>query len=255
MTQPQLIGILNITDNSFSHDGTIETGTDPLEKAHQLIASGAALLDVGAEATNPWASPLTNVEEWARLEPVLGNLIEAYPGRISLDTHHPETAEKALRLGLVILNDVTTFRDPAMVALAVEYQTRCIVSHMPFAAPSIQVAHEGPNVDSVYTVRDDLLTRAEEMIAQGVLKKNIILDPGIGFGKTMETNYNLLKFAELVPDFSVLIGHSRKRFIADHWGVEKTDVRANVTAGRIAARAGAKYLRVHDPENYVSLTK
>lgn len=250
----QLVGILNITPDSFSDGGKFTNPYEALIQTKRLFDDGAAWVDVGAEATNPSvAAPLSPEEEWQRLEPVLPRLLDLYPGRISLDTYHSETAAKALALGNVILNDVTTFRDPHMIELAVRHGVRCIVSHLPFSASSIAEAHRNPTVDSIYTVKEELLERVNQMVYAGVSGKNIILDPGIGFGKTMAANYRLLHFASLVPRFPVIIGHSRKRFIEDHYGTEKTSVESNLRAGRIACRAGARYLRVHDPANYANL--
>lgn len=251
-----LVGILNVTPDSFSDGGKFINPTDALEQADRLIKQGASIIDVGAEATNPFVEPIAAREEIQRLETILPDLVEKFPGRISVDTHHPETAEYALGLGRVIINDVTTFRNPALVEVVVRYQARVIASHMPLAAQTIKQAHadESIRVDSIYTVRDELLQQINLLVSAGLVAKNIIADPGIGFGKTMRTNYNLLKFAELLPDVPVLIGHSRKRFIAEYMGAaDKADLATNQRAARIAVRAGARYLRVHDPENYLSL--
>lgn len=246
----QLIGILNVTPDSFS-DGTTDLSVDTLlDRAKQLLADGADLIDVGAEATNPFVKPLTPDEEWNRLQTFLPALLAAYPGKVSLDTYHPETAARALEVAPVIINDVTTFRDPEMIKLAAQHNVRCIVSHLPFSATSIADAHKHATMNTVEAVKTELLQRRDEMITAGVKPENIILDPGIGFGKTMELNQKLLEFAKEVPGIPVLIGHSRKRFL----GENRFDIEPNLAAARKAITAGAQYLRVHDPKNYRDLT-
>ncbi len=143
-------------------------------------------MDVGAESTRPGATPLSAEEEWSRLEKILQRLIKKYPGKISLDTYHPSTAAKALKLGDVIINDITGLSDPKMVELITTHKARCVVSHLPAATP--QAAHSGKLVDDVRQVADDLLNKAAELEEKGLPKANIILDPGIGFGKTPELN-------------------------------------------------------------------
>jgi dihydropteroate synthase len=197
---------------------------------------------VGAEATNPYVKPLSWQTEWKRLQALLPALLKAFPGKISLDTYHPETAAKALEIGTVIINDVTTFRDRQMIDLAVKHQTVCIVSHIPFSARSTANAHKNVTMDSVASVTAELLQRRNEMIQAGVKAENIILDPGIGFGKTMELNQKLVEFAREVPGIPVLIGYSRKRFL----GEKRFEIEPNLAAARQAIATKAQYLRVHD---------
>ena len=252
-----LVGVLNVTPDSFSDGGRYVTPEAALDQANLLIKNGAGLLDVGAEATNPFVEPINAEEEIRRLTPILPKLLDKYPGQIMVDTYHPETAEYALNLGRVIINDVTTFRNPDMIDVVVRHQARVVVSHMPLAATSIKQAHQDERirVDSIYTVRDELLEQIHKLVNAGLLAKNIIGDPGIGFGKTMKTNRDLLTFADLLTDVPIMIGHSRKRFIEEAMGApDKTDVATNQRAGRIVARTRARYLRVHDPENYQDLT-
>lgn len=240
----KLVGILNVTPDSFYDGGKFVGIRDALRHAKELFDEGADMVDIGAEATNPWAAPITSDEEWKRLELVLPELIRAYPGKISLDTYHPETAERALQIGPVIINDVTMFRDPAMIAVAAQFKAHCIVSHIP--DKTIQEAHANADVSDVTIVRDELLAKRDELIHAGVPAENIILDPGIGFGKTMELNIELLRFAERVPGIPVMIGHSNKRVIAVMSGKDKTDIEANLAAAQIAMDSGAVYLRVHN---------
>ncbi len=236
----RLVGILNITPDSFSDGGLYVEAQAALQKTIQLFGDGAGLVDVGAESTRPGAQPLTAKQEWQRLSQILQQLIEQYPEQISVDTYHPETAAHALGLGDVIINDVTGMGNPAMMKLVTEHKARCIISHLPAASP--QAAHAGKLVNDAQQVVSELLSKAEELQQKGLPKGHIILDPGIGFGKTEELNWKLLKFAKEVPDYPVMIGYSRKRFL----GEQRMELEPNLKAGRIAIEAGAAYLRVHD---------
>lgn len=246
---PKLVGILNVTPDSFSDGGQFNTPTEAIAKAKQLIAEGAYLIDVGAESTRPNATVLTPAEEWQRLEPILKVLIPTFPGKISLDSYHPETFKKAFKIGPVIINDVTGLNNPAMVKVAQEFKPRVIISHLP--GRDIQAAHQLMPVNDVEQVRRDLVAKAQMLIHKGLPKSRIILDPGIGFGKTPETNQALLKFANLVPDYAVMIGHSRKRFLGEH----RMELAPNLAAAKIAIASGAQYLRVHDVAGHKQLLK
>ena len=218
-----------------------------LKQADKLFKDGAALVDVGAESTRPNATPLTDEEEWTRLEPVLASLLAKYPGKISLDSYHPATARRALALGPVIVNDVTGFSSPGMLALVRDLHPRVIVSHLP--GTDIQTAHRTAPVTRMEQVRSELLAKAHELEVLGLPREHIILDPGIGFGKSMELNKQLLAFAEQVPGYQVMIGHSRKRFL----GEQRMELAPNLEAAKIAVAHGAAYLRVHDVAGHAPL--
>lgn len=236
----QLVGILNITPDSFSDGGLYTDFETAVSQAEQMFADGASFVDVGAESTRPGAEQLTPSEEWHRLAPVLTELVAHYPTQISVDTYHPETAEMALELGDVIINDVTGMNNPGMVEVVAQHKARCIISHLPGA--NIQEAHQQAPVSTVEQVKNDLLERAALLESKGVPRQNIWLDPGIGFGKTMELSRQLLEFAKEVPGYQVMIGYSRKRFL----GENRMEIQPNIEAGRVAIAAGAAYLRVHD---------
>lgn len=266
----QLMAVINTTAQSI--DAEHRTIEDPVERARQAFRDGAHWVDIGGQATNPWADEGSSDEEWNSIEPVLVQLLDEFPGRVSLDTFRPSVAERALSLGNVILNDVTGFTDPVMVNLAVQHQTLCIVSHLPHAAKgNISWAHKHPQMDSETEVLDELLQRRRLMINAGIDPTNIILDPGIGFGKTKELNYRLLKFGQLMTDrlllqkldsqaldepvIKVMIGHSEKRMIADYFGGDKRETVANLRAALIAIHAQASYLRVHDVPAHAELIR
>lgn len=237
----QLVGILNVTPDSFSDGGKFFSPEDAITQADKLFAGGASLIDIGAQSTRPNAEIVSREDEWSRLEPILKVLISKYPGKISLDSHNVETIRHAWVIGPVIINDVTGFNNPAMVKLAVEFGAQVIISHFP-AGFTIQQAHELMPVTSVEQVKTDLLEKAKTLQSLGLPKGKIILDPGIGFGKLPEVNKELLKFAELVPEYQVMIGYSKKRFL----GENRMEIEPNLEAGKVAIAHGATYLRVHD---------
>lgn len=237
----KLVGILNVTPDSFSDGGQYFASEDALEHAASLFDEGADLVDIGAESTRPGAPQLTPDEEWSRLEKVLPELLKTYPGKLSLDTRHASTALSALALGDIIINDVTGMNNEAMREVVLQRMARVVISHLP--GTDIQVAHASTEpVSDIDVVRQDLLAQAEHLLQAGLPKEHIILDPGIGFGKTMELNSELLKFAELVPEYDVMIGYSRKRFL----GERRMELEPNLAAADVAIAHGAAYLRVHD---------
>ncbi|HSW85444.1 MAG TPA: dihydropteroate synthase [Candidatus Saccharimonadales bacterium] len=248
----QLVGILNITPDSFS-DGDLYLDPERAVKhAEQLFADGASLVDIGAESTRPGATPISYEVEWLRLKDVIKWFSTLYPGKLSLDTYHPETAKLALSIRDFIINDVTGNGNPAMVDVIVERQARCVIGHLPGPANTdIQAIHSGKQIDNIQQVIDELLSKAGKLEDKGLKRKNIILDPGIGYGKTHELNWQLLKFARHVPGYRVMIGYSRKRFLGD----KRMELKPNLAAGRIAIEAGAMYLRVHDVAGHRQLLK
>jgi len=240
MCMTQLVGILNITPDSFSDGDLYLDPEQAVKHAEQMFADGAALVDIGAESTRPGATPITAKEEWHRLQPIVDWFQALYPGRLSLDTYHPETVKVALGRRDFIINDVTGMNNPAMVDAVVTADTRVVISQLP--GTDIQAAHMGKLISSMQQVTDDLLAKADLLQSKGLNHSKIILDPGIGFGKTEELNWKLLEFAKQVPDYKVMIGYSRKRFLGD----KRMELETNLAAGRIAHAAGAAYLRVHD---------
>lgn len=270
-TQCETVGILNVTTNSFSDGGQYLTEDGRLyisrllDDARLMITAGTRYLDIGAEATNPWANPITPDAEWRVLQQVLPSLFQEFDGRLSLDTMHADTAKKALSMADVVLNDVMTFRDPALVAVAKQYKPICIVSHAPMEAHTIKEVHD-IKMDSKQQVIDELMQQVEMLIQAGVPPVSIIIDPGIGFGKTMHLNWELLTLAADLPDQAVMIGHSRKRFLAhdentgeplyktdeEKKSLQNSDER-NRHAAAIAIKSRARFIRVHEPALYKDL--
>lgn len=244
----ELVGILNVTPDSFSDGGLFMDPAAALKQADRLFHYGASIVDIGAESTKPNATPLSPADEWQRLEPVLKPLLAQYSGKISLDSHHPETHKRAFQVGPVIMNDVTGLNDPEMVQTVIELKPpKVIISHHPNIA--IQAAHRLQPVTTIQQVKNELLAKAHQLEQGGIKRDQIILDPGIGFGKTMELNWQLLSFAEQVSDYAVMVGYSRKRFLGEHRMV----LVPNLDAGEIAIKHGAHYLRVHDVAGHMPL--
>lgn len=245
----ELVGILNITPDSFSDGGRNISVEAALESARKMISDGASIIDVGAESTRPGAGEIGWAEEVARLSGFIEKAgDQGWP--LSLDTYHPQTVDWVSRkLANFIINDITGFRDPAMRDIAAETGNRVIVSHLPKVSPGIQDAHQKKPADSANQVVEELHSSTEKLIRAGVARDKIIVDPGIGFGKTKELNWKLLEFGLLMPRHEVMIGYSRKRFL----GEKHLEIEINRRAGKIAIDSGAKYLRVHDVLGHASL--
>ena len=245
------MGILNLTPDSFSDGGEHNDPAAAVRQAARLYTEGAAIVDVGAESTRPGAVPLSWEQEVLRLGPVLKELASRRRP-ISMDSYHPETVSWAHGLiGSFLINDVTGFASPAMRAVAAETASPVVVGHLPLSAGGdIQRAHQEKPVDSVAQVVDELNLRIVELVRAGVDDSLIIVDPGIGFGKTAPTNWELLRAAEHFPGRRVMVGYSKKRFL----GEARMDLRANLEAGQIAVDSGAAFLRVHDVAPHLSLS-
>lgn len=246
LSRPRIMGILNLTPDSFSDGGLYLDPEKALARAREMVAEGADLLDLGAESTRPGADPVPPEEEKRRLLPVLEAVLPlGVP--VSVDTRKPEVAEEALRLGAHLLNDVTGLRDERMVALAARYGVAAVVMHMPVPDPRAMMAHARYG-DVVAEVKAFLQTQAERALKAGV--PQVLLDPGFGFGKLLEHNLALLKRLEEIAALGhpVLVGLSRKRTIGELTGVEEPGKRVfgSVAAHLYAVLKGARILRVHD---------
>lgn len=236
----KLVGILNITPDSFSDGDLFLDPERAVRHAEKLFADGANLVDIGAESTRPGAIPISPAEEWQRLKFVLEWFSALYPGRLSIDTYHPQTAERALAMRDFMINDVTGMGNSKMADVIIEHQARYVIGHLP--GTDIQAAHKAKPIDSLQQVVDELLAKAALLEKRHLSHAKIILDPGIGFGKTDGLNHKLLEFAKQVPNYQVMVGYSRKRFLGD----KRMELETNLEAGRIAVAAGTAFIRVHD---------
>jgi dihydropteroate synthase len=246
MMPVQIMGVLNVTPDSFSDGGRFTQLDDALRHARQLIAEGAAILDIGGESTRPGAEPVPASEELRRVIPVLEALRQETAVRLSIDTRKPEVAEEAVRAGATLINDVTGLRDPAMMAVAARHNAGVVIMHMR-GTPRTMRGLTGYG-DVVAEVKEFLAARAAAARAAGI--SEILLDPGIGFAKTAAQSFELLRrlgeFEEL--GYPILIGPSRKSFLAAIPGMERAEDRLEGTLAAVAAGVlnGATIIRAHD---------
>ncbi len=247
---PVLVGALNVTPDSFSDGGDFLDPERAAARAATMLAEGAQIIDVGGESTRPGADPVLPEEEARRVVPVIRRIMAERPDAIvSIDTYRAGTAEAALEAGAGIVNDVTALRgDPRMAGVVADARCPVVLMHMLGEPKTMQ--RDPRYGDVVREVRDFLAARAERAAAAGVEEESIILDPGIGFGKTLEHNLMLLKHLGSVVElgFPVFVGVSRKSFIGRINGVEEAKERVfgTVAANVIACERGVTFFRVHD---------
>lgn len=247
---PVLMGILNVTPDSFSDGGDFLDPEKAAEQAAAMLDEGARIVDVGGESTRPGSEPVSPGEELNRVLPAIRGILEDRPDTvISVDTYRAATAAAALDAGAGIVNDVTALRgDPALVKLVAEAGCPVVLMHMLGEPKTMQ---QDPHYeDVVREVRDFLAGQAEHAEAAGVRPENLILDPGIGFGKTLDHNLALLNNLDAIVElgYPVLVGASRKRFIGGITGAEDARKRVSGTtaANVLAYERGATLFRVHD---------
>jgi dihydropteroate synthase len=246
--QPRIMGILNVTPDSFSDGGEWFGYDEAVEHARALVAEGADILDVGGESTRPGADPVSVAEELRRVIPVITAARET-GAQISIDTMKLEVAAAAVDAGATYVNDVTAFRhEPELAAFVAERSCDCCLMHMLGEPRTMQ---DDPRYDDVVDdIRAFLEERAAFAIGQGVPAERIMVDPGIGFGKTLEHNLELLRrLDEIVAlGFPVVIGTSRKSFLGRLTGRDDPHDRVAATLATtvLALERGASVFRVHD---------
>ena len=247
LDRPLVMGILNATPDSFSDGGLHEDPASAVAWGERMIAEGAAIVDIGGESTRPGSVDLAEAEELARVRPVVTRLAcEGVP--LSIDTRRAQVAAACIGAGASIINDVSGFRDAEMVDLAASCDAGLVVMHMLGDPSSMQVAPRYDNV--VREVGGYLLAQAAVLQAAGVAPERIALDPGIGFGKTLEHNLALLRAVPELAEygFPVLVGVSRKRFIGDISGEPEPRERlgGSIAAALQCVDRGAAVVRAHD---------
>ena len=260
-SMPLVMGIVNVTPDSFFDGGKHNTPDAAYEHAVTLLQQGATILDIGGESSRPGSEPVSEQEELDRVCPVVEALAQLSvisedldnPGNrkfyISVDTVKSKVAEESMKLGAHIINDISACTmDPEMMATVARTGASVVLNHMRGSFGKMQQDFK-PYTDVVQEVREELLVQAEKLIALGVKKEKICLDPGIGFGKTVQDNIDLMKSTDafLQDGYPVLIGTSRKSYIGKMPGLEKSDrLIPTVTAGIVADLGGASVIRVHD---------
>ncbi len=251
MSFPKIMGILNVTPDSFSDGGQFDSAASACSQAEALIASGADSIDIGGESTRPFAEPVSEKQELSRVIPAIRAIraIRAnHSTPISIDTTKAEVARQALESGANIINDISALRnDPAMLNLVQCCDVPIIIMHMQGCPGNMQVK---PQYDNLIT---EILAFFEERLAwldlNGIQRERITLDPGIGFGKSLDHNLSILKHIEEFKSLGcpLLLGHSRKRFIEDITGlpVEERDLPTAVVSA-LSYSAKVDIVRVHN---------
>lgn len=236
-----IMGILNVTPDSFSDGGLFAAAGAAVAHAYQMIEQGADIIDIGGQSTRPGHTPISPDEEWSRIQPVLSELCGNVSAPISVDTYYPEVAQRAAELGVEIFNDVTGFRDPLMRKYAAKYKVGCVVMH------DIQLDEAA---DACAELIDFYKRRTADCIADGIAPECICLDPGIGFGKSYEQNLQIAAQFErqCLDGYTMLAAASRKRVVGMSCGNPPFDQRCSGTIAIHTAciLGGAHIIRVHD---------
>lgn len=265
-----VMGILNVTPDSFSGDGIIAKGDTvkaSVEQAKEFLSNGADILDVGGESTRPGSQPVNAEAELERVLPVISAIAKELPDAlISIDTYKAKVAAAAFKAGAHILNDVWALRaDPELASVAAAFQVPVILMHNRSNPASVEVRAQLGNAyigsdyqDLIEDVKRELLVSVELAKKAGVAESHILLDPGIGFGKTREHNLELInRLAEIrALGFPILLGPSRKSFIGFTLDLP-ADQRVEGTAATVAVGIvrGADIIRVHDVKEMVRVAK
>lgn len=256
LSRPRVMGIVNVTPDSFSDGGRYASTRGALDRCEQLLVEGADILDIGGESSRPGTPPVSLEEERARVLPVLREAVHlGVP--VSVDTYKPELMSEVLDLGADIVNDIWALRRPGAVqAIAAHPQCGVCLMHMHGEPQTMQRSPmEG---DAVPQVRQFLQARTQALLALGVARNRIAWDPGIGFGKTVEQNFALLaRQAELLDaGYPVLAGWSRKSSLGTVTGQPVNDrLSASVAAALLSVERGARVVRVHDVKDTVAALK
>lgn len=265
-----MMGILNVTPDSFSGDGIIAKGDAvefAMKQAQDFLSNGADILDVGGESTRPGSEPVNAEEEMKRVIPVVSELRKNFPAAIiSIDTYKAGVAEEAIRAGANIVNDVWAFRaDPQIASVTAKYKTPVILMHNRSNPASVEVrerlggSYIGAEYDNlIEDVKRELLASVEIAVKAGVEEKLILLDPGIGFGKKREHNLELINRLDEIRSlgYPILLGTSRKSFIGFTLDLP-ADQRVEGTAATVAVgiTRGADIIRAHDVKEMARVAK
>ncbi len=250
------MGILNVTPDSFSDGGKFFTTNAAVAHGEKLVKEGAGIIDIGGESTQPFSEPVPSEEQIQRVVPVIRELSKRITVPISIDTTDASVAEAALGEGASIINDVGAMRlDAKMADVAVKYGVPVILMHMKGTPKNMQIT---PFYDDLLTeIKEFFLNVVKSAEAKGIKRSNIIIDPGIGFGKTFEHNLQIIKYLDTFKeiDLPVLLGPSRKAFIKNilkgHFGDKLFLKHSMVDAGTqpviaVSVLNGAHIVRVHD---------
>ena len=256
LDRTRVMGILNVTPDSFSDGGRYFDPDAALRHGLGLVEQGADLLDVGGESTRPGSDPVAANEEWRRIGPVIENLAKKVDIPLSVDTMKPDVAAKAIDAGASIVNDVSGMREPAMVRVVAESRAGAVVMHM-LGNPKTMQTH--PHYDDVVgEVSAFLVERIRALETAGAATEALAVDPGVGFGKTREHNLALLRNLDRIVALGhpVVVGVSRKSFIERIAGAGASDrLPGSLAAAALAVAQGVHVVRAHDVRATVQATR
>jgi len=256
LNRPHVMGIVNVTPDSFSDGGKFSSTDLAVEHALKLIAEGADILDIGGESTRPGAAVVSLDEELDRVIPVIEALSKTCNVPISIDTYKPEVMRQAIVAGADIVNDVRALQEPNALEIVAQSNVGVCLMHMQGTPQTMQL--EPHYVDVVSEVKQFLVDRMNAALAHGIVRSRILLDPGFGFGKTRTHNIALIQHLDElnVIGLPLLVGLSRKSVLGSITGADEGQrLYASIAASVISAMKGAKILRVHDVKATVDALK
>ncbi|MCM2368590.1 dihydropteroate synthase [Proteus terrae] len=256
LSTPQVMGILNVTPDSFSDGGTHNSLNDAVNHAAKLIAEGASIIDIGGESTRPGASDVSIDEELQRVVPVVEAIRQRFDVWISVDTSKAQVITESANAGASIINDIRSLQEPGALEAAVKTGLPVCIMHMQGDPKTMQQSPHYENV--VMDVDRFLQENIQRCVDAGIEKNQIILDPGFGFGKNLEHNYQLLAHLSELHHFGlpILAGMSRKSMVGQLLNVPPQErVAGSVACAVIAAIQGAQIIRVHDVKETIDAMK
>jgi len=256
LVQPRVMGIVNVTPDSFSDGGKYSSTDLAVAHALQLIAEGADILDIGGESTRPGAEPVSLQEELKRVIPVIDALTKVTTVPLSIDTYKPQVMQAAIQAGIDIVNDIRALQETNALEIVANSNVGVCLMHMQGMPQTMQL---NPSyTDVVAEVQQFLADRADACLAHGINKNRIMLDPGFGFGKTKEHNIALIQHLDRLKQlgYPLLVGLSRKSVLGKiAGGDEQQRLHAGLAASVISVMKGAKVVRVHDVKATVDALK
>lgn len=263
LSTPKVMGVLNITPNSFSSIGRFMALDQALKHAEKIVSQGAAIIDIGGEPTNPGVHPITSEqEELDRVIPIVEAISQAFPLPISVDTSKPSVMKEAIKKGAGFINDVRALRDPEALKIIADTGVPICLMHMshPDGKPT---KNSAPNMedDPVTAIQQFLQERIDACLAAGIAKEKIVIDPGIGhgsFGKTQKQNLQLLNQLDKFKDmpFPLLLGVSRKTFIGNILEQSSEErLYGSLAAATVGMMKGAAIIRAHDVKETVDAVR
>ncbi|MBZ9612951.1 dihydropteroate synthase [Rheinheimera maricola] len=256
LSRPVVMGILNVTPDSFSDGGQHQSLDAALYQAEKMLNEGAEILDIGGESTRPGATAVTEKEELCRVIPIITAIRQHFDCVISIDTSKAVVMSAAVQAGADIINDVCALQQPGALDVAVAANVPVCLMHMQGAPRVMQ--HNPHYQDVIFEVRQFLLHRAAQCQSAGIDKQHIILDPGFGFGKSLAHNYALLQQLEqlVAEGYPILAGMSRKSMIGQLFNNAANErLAGSLACATIAAMKGAQIIRVHDVKETVQAVR